>query len=133
MKLEYVIRLIRELARFKDDRCRKPDRSGFFIRQTFFPRATRKEENRAGAGKKVAKINGRTRTIWVRLDKLKSTQSCLSRPRMTYQLRRHPLKHLPVVIKLGHGKFLLWDGNHRATARALLGYSRMKCTELYYS
>jgi ParB-like chromosome segregation protein Spo0J len=45
-------------------------------------------------------------------------------------LRRHPLKKLPTVLKLRSGLYLLWDGNHRATAAKLLGCRRIKCSEL---
>jgi hypothetical protein len=127
MKRANALKLVHELARFKDENCKKRDPRGFYVRQQFFPIWATTDEKRAVK----ARIGVRERTIWVRLDKLKSTQGCLGRYRLAYQIRRHPLKKLPTVIAMGRGKYLIWDGNHRATSAILLGKSRIKCTELY--
>lgn len=129
MKLDYALRLAHQLTRFKTDKFKKPDPSGYYVRQTFFPLATKRQTN---AGEDIAcpKHTRTTRAIWVRLDKLVAMQDCLGRARLIYQLHRHPLKKRPLVIALPRGRYLIWDGHHRATAAGMLGNARIKVDEL---
>jgi hypothetical protein len=127
MKREHAINVVSHLTRYRDQRCTRPARSGYcYIKQTFFPRCTRAEELRA---EKTA-VHAYEKVQWIRADRVKSTQGCLGPRRLIYQLRRHPLKKLPTVIPMRGGWFLLWDGNHRATASVLLGKTKIKCQVL---
>lgn len=127
MKREHAITMVRNLARYRDHRCTRPARKGYtYIKQTFFPVCTRAEDKNAGQ----AAVHAYEKVQWIRADRLKSTQGCLGPRRLMYQLRHHPLKKLPTVIPMRGGWFLIWDGNHRATAGVMLGKTKIKCQVL---
>lgn len=130
MKRDNAIKLVRQLQRYRDHACRKPYRKGFFVKQALFPRATRTEYTEAERNVKAHDLRCKhPHAIWVPLDKIKTMQGCLNIRRMVYQLRRHPIKYLPTVVKVGK-LYLLWDGHHRAMAAAMLGRVRIRCMEI---
>lgn len=126
--VETAVKVVHELQRYDTSTCRRRHSRGYFIRQMLFPHATRAQMKIA---ERVCdpRYYRKTRAIWVDLSDLRAIQKCLSPRRLVYQLRRHPLKKLPLVV-LVPGGFVLWDGTHRATAAALLGKRRIRCNEI---
>lgn len=119
------------MRRYDDLKCKKRRLRGVYIKNVFFNRITKAEE--AFCWREAdANVTRQLRVVWVPLDKLKTTQECLHESQLICQLRLHPNRKLPVVIKLkGRGGwYAIWDGNHRATTHVLLGRKRIKCLEL---
>ena len=129
VKSEDTIKVVDEMVRYSNWACTTRARKGAYIKQVFFPITIRTENiyvNRIGH----SEASRARRTIWVRLDNMKSQQKCLSVSRIKYQLRRVPHKEMPTVVKLKSGQYVIWDGNHRATAHMMRGRVRIKCKEL---
>lgn len=129
MRRENAIKLVRQMRRYDDHACRKPRHNGFVIKQVFFPKITQTEYRIADDATDASHLR-RSRRIWVSLDRLKSDQGSLVVRRLVYQLRRHPIDKLPLVVALPGGFYALWDGNHRATSALLIGRTRIRCEEI---
>src|ERR1035437_6726442 len=117
MRRDDAIKLVRTLQRFSDRACKRPSRRGSYARQPFFPVATKAELREGEIATDITKTRY-SRVEGVDLSKFRSVQGCLSLRRLLFQLRRHPLKKLPTVVRLRSGLHLLWDGNHRAGSRS---------------
>ena len=126
MKTRDAIRVARELQQYRDYGCkhfatpRSPER---WVRQFATKRATKAEVKIGEGVMDVYKPYGSRKkcTRWVPIADIVSHQPCLSLRRLLFQLRRHPLKRKPSVIRLPSSKWLLWDGNHRVAAALLRG------------
>jgi len=123
MRLDDAIKVVRDLRRYRHRNCRVPHSRGALLRNTLIPNSTSAEFRLAIDAQK----NPFGKVVWVEITALRSEQRCLSFRRLLIQLRRYPLKKLPIVVGLPGGVYYLWDGNHRATAAALLGKRRVKC------
>lgn len=129
MKRDHAIKFVRELRRYVDHACKRPRAGGGYVKQALFSRhVTRAEHRYAEAVVDITKRR-QTRVVWIDLAKLKATQRCLCRSRLTYQLRRYPSRNRPTVVKLPGDVWAIWDGHHRATAALLLGRRQIKCIE----
>jgi hypothetical protein len=129
MKLNHAIAFVRQLQRYSDHKCTRPDRRGYYARNVLIKPCT-KAELREALGTTDSDILRYSRVVWADLATLKAEQRCISPRRLVYQLRRHPLKKLPTIVTLKDGTRLVWDGNHRANAAILLGRTRIKCSEI---
>ena len=124
MRRDRAIKLVGELWRV----ARQGGKRKAFVCQALLRRASVLECRRA---ERVAEHKGyRITKVWVSIDKVKSTQGVLRPRSLVYHLRRHPYRKRPIVIALSRGFYLLWDGNHRVTAAAMLGRKRIQCDEL---
>ncbi len=123
MRLANAIKVVRELRRYRYWSCRVLHPRGAFLRNPLVRKATALEFRQAVDAEK----NPCGKMVWVLIDDLRTGQRCLAFRRLLIQLRRYPLKKVPIVVRLPSGKYYLWDGNHRATAGAMLGKRRIKC------
>jgi hypothetical protein len=123
VKLDDAITVVRELRRYRYRNCKAPHPRGAFIRNMLLKHATLAEFDHAIEAEK----NPCGKMVWVEITDLRVGQRCLGFRRLLIQLRRYPLKKVPIVVRLPSGLYYLWDGNHRATAAALLGKRRIKC------
>lgn len=113
MRRDNALRAIAGLQRYEDG----------LIKHTIFPRYSRALELQA---EKIS--NGgskRVRLMWVELHKLHSRQKVLHLAALRRYVRQLPTRRLHVVCI--RGKYMLWDGNHRATAALFLGRTRLRC------
>lgn len=126
MKLDDAIRVVKQLQRYRYRNCIARHPRGAFLCNALIPRATVAEFRQAVDAQK----NPMGKMVWIEIADLRSMQRCLAYDRLLYQLRRHPMKKVPIVVKLATGRYYLWDGNHRATAGVLLGKRRIKCLQV---
>jgi hypothetical protein len=123
VKLADAIKVVKQFRRYHYRNCKRSHPLGAFIRHVLIPHVTVAEFDQAVAAQK----NSMGRMVWVAIGDLKTTQRCLRYHSLLYQLRRHPLKKVPIVVRLASGKYVIWDGNHRATSAIMLGRRRVKC------
>lgn len=136
MNAKQAIRLLRELQRYAyiNRRTRKASNRGYFIRQLMIPLVSTAQGHFADKlMDKWAADKLKPTTEWVPVRRLLSDQSRLAVRRMVYQLPRYAQmqrKKRPLVIKLPHEWYVVWDGNHRCTAALMLGKTRIRCEVL---
>jgi hypothetical protein len=126
MKLDDAIRIVKQLQRFRYRNCITRHPRGAFLRNALITRATPSELKQAIDAQK----NPMGKMVWIEIIDLRTRQQCLAYGRLLRQLRRYPLKKVPIVVKLATGRYYLWDGNHRATSGILLGKRRIKCLQV---
>lgn len=122
MQLDHAIKVVKNLQRYRYRNCVARHPRGAFLRH-IVPYVTNAEFKQAIDAQEPAMGEW----IWVNVDHLKSAQTVLAFRRVLRQLRMYPNKKVPVVVKIAPGKFVIWDGNHRAAATILLGKRRIKC------
>lgn len=122
MKLDHAVKVVKALQRYHYRNCVKRHPRGAFLRH-LIPYVTNTEFKQAIDAQEPAMGEW----IWVNVDHLKSTQTCLAFRRLLKQLRMHPNKKRPIVVQIAPKKYVIWDGNHRAMSAILLGEHRVKC------
>lgn len=123
MRLDHALTFVRHLTRYRYRNCVARHPRGAFLRHPYLREASNAEFEQAIDAEK----NPCGKLVWVEIDKLVKGQGCLGFRRLLKQLRRYPLKKLPIVVRLRSGRFYLWDGNHRVVAHIMLGKRRVKC------